>query len=113
MINPATSWFEMLNCQYSSFLISDASTPTGKKGKKGKKTNDKDPYFDKSSAMTANWYIRPGLVDIHVVEMSSMITVVNSSFVSSPYAARLDSSVSQPVSRIHKQTQNCSAFIKL
>eukprot|EP00956_Cyclotella_meneghiniana_P010616 scaffold14771_cov79-Cyclotella_meneghiniana.AAC.1 len=43
--------------------------------------------------------------DIHVVEILSMTTVVNSSFTSSPYATPLDSNVSRPVSRILKRTQ--------
>jgi hypothetical protein len=99
MIDPATSWFEIVELPV---LETTESTAKDKKGQKGKKTSDKDPYFDKSSAMIAKLVYSTWFVDIHVVEILSMTTIVNSSFTSSPYATHLDSNVSQPVSRIHK-----------
>jgi hypothetical protein len=51
MINPATSWFEIF--ELPVLECPDVSTAKDKKGQKGKKTPDKDPYFDKSSAMIA------------------------------------------------------------
>jgi hypothetical protein len=81
MIDPATSWFEIV--ELPVLQCPDVSTAKDEKGRKGKKTPDKEPYFDKSSAMIANsWYMRPGFVDIHVVETSSTTMVVSLSFIS-------------------------------
>eukprot|EP00956_Cyclotella_meneghiniana_P030942 scaffold79700_cov45-Cyclotella_meneghiniana.AAC.2 len=51
MIDPATSWFEVV--ELPVLERPDEGTPKDDKSKKGKKTDGKDPYFDKSSAMTA------------------------------------------------------------
>ena len=61
MIDPATSWFEVVELPVLD--RPDEGTPKDSKGKKGKKTDDKDPYFDKSSAMIAKlvystWFCR-------------------------------------------------------
>jgi hypothetical protein len=64
MIDPATSRFEIV--ELPVLERPDAGTAKDKKGhKKGKKTHDKDkdPYFDKSSAMIAKlvhatWFCR-------------------------------------------------------
>ena len=61
MINPATSWFEIV--ELPVLERPDAGTAKDKKGQKGKKTPDKEPYFDKSSAMIeklvyATWFCR-------------------------------------------------------
>ena len=61
MIDPATSWFEVV--ELPVLERPDEGTPKDNKGKKGKKTDDKDPYFDKSSAMIAKlvystWFCR-------------------------------------------------------
>jgi hypothetical protein len=88
MIDPATSWFEIV--ELPVLERPDTGTAKDKKGHKGKrKTPDKDPYFDKSSAIIAKL-----VVDIHVVEILSTTMVVNLSFTSSPYAIHLDSNVS-------------------
>eukprot|EP00804_Cyclotella_cryptica_P017384 CCRYP_020239-RA/>CCRYP_020239-RA protein AED:0.58 eAED:0.68 QI:0/-1/0/1/-1/0/1/0/488 len=61
MINPASSWFEVVELP----ITTDAVTPTDTKGQKGTKThtNPKLPYFDKSSTMINNlvnktWFSR-------------------------------------------------------
>jgi hypothetical protein len=64
MIDPATSWFEIV--ELPVLERPDAGTAKDKKGHKGKRKtpdNDKDPYFDKSSAMIAKlvystWFCR-------------------------------------------------------
>jgi hypothetical protein len=62
MINPATSWFEIV--ELLVLECPDAGTAKDKKGQKGKKTPDKDPYFDKSLAtmiaksVCATWFCR-------------------------------------------------------
>jgi hypothetical protein len=50
MIDPATSWFEIV--ELPVLERPDVSTAKDKKDHKGKKKPDKDPYFDKSSAMS-------------------------------------------------------------
>ena len=52
MIDPATSWFEIVELPVVKL---SATTAKDKKSRKGKrKTPDNDPYFDKSSAMISN-----------------------------------------------------------
>jgi hypothetical protein len=52
MIDPASSWFEIVELPETT----DAVIPMDTKGQKGIKThnNTKLPYFDKSSAMLRN-----------------------------------------------------------
>eukprot|EP00804_Cyclotella_cryptica_P013188 CCRYP_006975-RA/>CCRYP_006975-RA protein AED:0.31 eAED:0.31 QI:0/-1/0/1/-1/0/1/0/163 len=54
MIDPATSWFEILELPVTEF---NSVTPTGKKGCKGTNThnNPKETYFDKSSAQVGSF----------------------------------------------------------
>jgi hypothetical protein len=102
MIDPASSWFEIVELP----VITDAIIPLDTKGCKGKKTH-KQPklaYFDKSSAMISNLVKRPSLVSIHVVNISIMTIEANPKFTLMPYVNHLRSSVSQPVSRTHEQT---------
>jgi hypothetical protein len=61
MIDPASSWFEIVELP----VTTDAVIPMDTKGRKGTKThnNTKLPYFDKSSAMISNlvnktWFSR-------------------------------------------------------
>jgi hypothetical protein len=61
MIDPATSWFKIV--ELPVLECTDMSTAKDKKGHKGKKTPDKDPYIDKSLAMIAKlvyatWFCR-------------------------------------------------------
>eukprot|EP00804_Cyclotella_cryptica_P023910 CCRYP_010028-RA/>CCRYP_010028-RA protein AED:0.35 eAED:0.68 QI:0/0/0/1/0/0/6/0/715 len=53
MIDPATSWFEIVELPVTEF---DSVTPTGKKGRKGTNTHNKpkEAYFDKSSAQVGS-----------------------------------------------------------
>jgi hypothetical protein len=52
MIDPASSWFEIVEL----LVTTDVVIPLDKKGQKCTKThyNTKLPYFDKSSAMISN-----------------------------------------------------------
>ena len=61
MIDPATSWFEIVELPVVQCSVT--STAKDIKGQKGKKTPDKEPYFDKSSAMISKlvnktWFCR-------------------------------------------------------
>ena len=61
MIDPATSWFEILELPVVQRSVASAARDT--KGHKGKQTLDKEPYFDKSSAMISRlvnktWFCR-------------------------------------------------------
>eukprot|EP00804_Cyclotella_cryptica_P014532 CCRYP_004821-RA/>CCRYP_004821-RA protein AED:0.22 eAED:0.22 QI:0/0/0/1/0/0/2/0/312 len=63
MINPATSWFEIVKLPASQ--LKELDIPTGTKGQRSKDTHvqTKQPYFDKSSATVGNivnrtWFSR-------------------------------------------------------
>ena len=63
MIDPASSWFEMVELPVMEFITPSASR---KQGTKTHKTNiTKGDYFDKTSTMISH-LTRPGLVVIHV-----------------------------------------------
>jgi hypothetical protein len=67
MINPATSWFKIVELPT---VAQETTVPPTGKGKKvifDKHTYVAEPYFDKSSAQISNLVYKPGLVDIHVV----------------------------------------------
>jgi hypothetical protein len=67
MINPSTSWFEIVELPT---VAQETTVPPAGKGKKvtfAKNTKAATPYFDKSSAQISNLGYKPGLVDIHVV----------------------------------------------
>jgi hypothetical protein len=49
MINPVTSWFKIVKLLVVQRSAASAAKDT--KGHKGKKTLDKEPYFEKSSDM--------------------------------------------------------------
>jgi hypothetical protein len=106
MINPATSWFEIVELPVLE-EHPNVSTAKDKKGQNGKKTPDKDPYFDKSSAMIsklvyATWFCRYPCCRNIIYDNGSEFKL----------HSHLGSSVSQPVSRILKQTQYWSVSIK-
>jgi len=54
MIDPATSWFEIVELLVSQ--LPEVDVPMGIKGQEGKDTHiqSKQPYFDKSSATVGN-----------------------------------------------------------
>jgi hypothetical protein len=61
MIDPATSWFKIVELPVVQRSVASAARDT--KGHKGKKTLDKEPYFDTSSAMISRlvdkaWFCR-------------------------------------------------------
>ena len=67
IIDPASSWFEMVELP----VTTEAVIPMDTQEQKGTKThkNIKLPYFDKSSAMISKLVNRPGLAVIHVVNI--------------------------------------------
>jgi hypothetical protein len=68
MINPATSWFKIVELPT---VAQKTTVPPAGKGKKvtfDKNTKVAEPYFDKSSDQISNLVYKPGLVDIHVVD---------------------------------------------
>ena len=81
MIDPATSWFEIVELPISQ--PHELDIPMGTKGQrsKDKHIQHKEPYFDKSSATLS---IGPGLAVTHVVNTLSTTTEVNSNFTSRP-----------------------------
>ena len=52
MIDPATSWFEIVELPVVELSATIAQDTKGRKGKR--KRHDTEPYFDKSSAMISN-----------------------------------------------------------
>jgi hypothetical protein len=67
MINPATSWFEIVGLPTAAQDMTVPPTGKGKKITSSKNTMVAEPYVDKSSAQISNLVYKPGLVDIHVV----------------------------------------------
>ena len=69
MINPATSWFKIVELPT---VAQETTVPPVGKGKKvtfAKNTKAAKPYFDKSSTQISNLvYKIPGLVDIQIVD---------------------------------------------
>jgi hypothetical protein len=60
MIDPATSWFEIVELPVTD--LQQTAIPKGM-GQRGTPTHDQNPYFDKSSAMVGNlvnktWFSR-------------------------------------------------------
>ncbi len=73
-------------------VAQEMTVPPRGKGKKvtfDKNTKVAEPYFDKSSAQISNLVYKPGLVDIHVVDIQYTTTKVNSNFTSNPYAIHM------------------------
>ncbi len=69
MINPATSWFKIV--ELPTVAQEMTVPPAGKCKQVTFDTNPKvaEPYFDKSSAQISNLVYKPDLVDIHVVDI--------------------------------------------
>ena len=65
MIDPASSWFEIVELP----VTTDAVIPLDTKGQKGTKTHTSTKllYFDKSSAMISNLVNKTWLSIIHIV----------------------------------------------
>ena len=110
MIDPASSWFEIVELP----VITEAIIPLDTKGRKGKKTHKqtKLAYFDKSSAMISNLVSKTWFSWYLVVNTSIMTMEANSNFTSKPYVNHLGSSVSRPVSRTQQQVLNWSRCIR-
>jgi hypothetical protein len=68
MIEPATSWFKIVELPT---VAQEMTVPPAGKGQKvtfDKNTKVVEPYFDRSSAQISNLVYKPGLVDTHVVD---------------------------------------------
>eukprot|EP00804_Cyclotella_cryptica_P004414 CCRYP_006825-RA/>CCRYP_006825-RA protein AED:0.74 eAED:0.58 QI:0/0/0/0.5/0/0/2/0/86 len=80
MIDPATSWFKIVELLVSQ--LPELDIPMGTKGHRSKDAHvqSKQPYFDKLSATL----IGPGLAITHVVNTLLTTTEVNSNFTSRP-----------------------------
>jgi hypothetical protein len=68
MIDPATSWFEIVKLPTVTQEMTVLPPGKGKKVTFAKNTKVAEPYFDKSSAQISNQCIKPDLVDIHLVD---------------------------------------------
>jgi hypothetical protein len=68
MINPATSWFKIVELPTNDLVTNVPPAGKGKKVTSSKNTKVAEPYFDKSLAQINNLLIKPSLVDIHVVD---------------------------------------------
>jgi hypothetical protein len=67
MINPATSWFEIVEL----LSVTKLTVPTASKGEKvvfAGCTKVAETTFDKTSAQIINLVYKTGLVDIHIVD---------------------------------------------
>ncbi len=68
MINLATSWFKIVELPT---VAQETTVPRVGKGKKvtfAKKTKVSEPYLMRVPLKSVTWCIKPGLVDIHVVD---------------------------------------------
>jgi hypothetical protein len=69
MINPARSWFKIVELLT---VAQEMTVPPADKGIKvtfSKNTKVAEPYFDKSSAQISNLVYKTCLVDIHVIDI--------------------------------------------
>ena len=110
MIDPASSWFEIVELP----VTTDAVIPMDTKGQKGSKTqnNTKLPYFEKSSTMISHlvnktWFSCYPHCQYIIYDNGSKFKLT-----SKPIVNHLGSSISQPVSRTHKQMLCLSDCIK-
>ena len=89
MIDPATSWFEIVELPVSQ--LSEHDSPMGTQGHKGSLTHKqkKEHYFDKTSATVGSLLTGPGFVVTHVVNTLSTTTQVHLSFTSKPYVTHM------------------------
>ena len=62
MIDPASSWFEIVEL----LVAENSPTALSSNSKKTIETKEKEPYFDISSEQISTFV--PGLVDIHIVK---------------------------------------------
>jgi hypothetical protein len=67
MIDPATSWFEIVKLPSVDLVTTVPPASKGKKVASAKNTKVVEITFDKSSAQISNLVYKPGLVDIHFV----------------------------------------------
>ena len=83
MIDPATSWIEIVELLVSQQKL---DIPMSLKGQTGRDTyiQSKQPYFDKTSATVGNIIKGPGLAVTHIANTLSTTMEVSSNFTSSP-----------------------------
>jgi hypothetical protein len=68
MIDPATSWFELVELPTVALEVTVPLAGKGKKVTFDKNTKVAKPYFEKSSAQIRNKVYKPSLVDINNVD---------------------------------------------
>ena len=88
MIDPATSWFEIVELPN----VTNFTVPTMGKGKKvtfAENTKVAESTFDKSSAQISNLVYATWLGDILVVDTWFMTMEANSNFTSVPYVMHM------------------------
>ena len=107
MIDPASSWFEMVELPVMEFI-----TPSDEHIK-GTKTHKHKIILTKLQQRSVALSTRHGLVGIHVVKTLFMIMEANSNFTSKPYVTHMASSISRPVSKTLKQMLYWNMCIKL
>ncbi len=84
MINPATSWFKIVELPTVAQEMTVPPTGKGKKVTFDKNIKVAEPYFDKSSAQISNLVYKPSLVDTHVVDTLYTTMEANSNFTLDP-----------------------------
>ena len=91
MINPATSWFEIVELPVSKLEELDIPSVDQRGKKKGKKSTHvsdekpKEAYFDKSSDTVSSLVNQCWFSDIHDVDILYTTMVVNLNFTSKPF----------------------------
>ncbi len=68
MINPATSWFKIVELPTVDLVMTVPLAGKSKKVISSKNTTVAETTFGESSAQISNLVYNPGLVDIHVVD---------------------------------------------
>ena len=89
MIDPATSWFEIV--ELPVLHLSEHDIPMSTQGYRGLNTHKqkKEPYFDKTSATVGSLINRTWFCHTHIVNTMSTTMAVNLSFTSKPYAIHM------------------------
>ena len=111
MIDPATSWFKIVELPVTEF---NSAIPTGKEDHKGTNTHNKpkEAYFDKSSAQVSSlvhmiWFSHYPRCEKIIYDME-----VSSNSISKIYVNHTVLSISHPASRTPKQMQYWSRCTK-
>ncbi len=89
MIDPTASWFKIV--QLPTVTQEMTVPPAGKDKKEHfhKSLRWQNPTLRRIQLESVTWCIKPGLVDIHVVDILYTTTEANSNFTSDPYAIHM------------------------